>query len=304
MVYHKRTAKQRTGAISETRQHPRKHFISFSRFIGGVAIIASSHNFGVSAQSVGDESQQQQQAVVQKKTLTTMLKEGSSSTVDLAQRLFVDVFPEMLFFLAVFASACLLAYVIPDLLNEILNRFDVSESRQDFTKIISRVAIVTGGAFAAARAIGVDFLPIAVSFNVLSFLVSTALSDTVDNIFCGLILRWQGLVRPGVEITVTGTHGIVDSMTLFNVFIISMDQNNRLVMKPNVEVAKTSVEFHNYTVAVQPEPSVMQSQQLDTTQQPQQRSTHATSLTNEQRQRIQTELAARRVDGIENKKDT
>lgn len=100
--------------------------------------------------------------------------------------------------------------------------------------------LVGAGVFVALNSLGLDSTTVAAVTGGLSVGVGFALQDVLKNFLGGIILLFEGTIRPGDVVDIGGKMGVVDKLSIRATTILAVG-NNTMVTIPNQDLFSSSL---------------------------------------------------------------
>ena len=149
-------------------------------------------------------------------------------------------FTSILVFITVIAAFSILAKIITRvILKKILAQTTLEEGVQfTFTRITNYLMLVIG-AIVAFQFIGVDLSGIVVILGFLSVGIGFGLQNLTSNFISGIMLLFERHVQIGDRVTVAGTEGDVEEITIRSTTVRTL--NNVSIIVPNSEFISANV---------------------------------------------------------------
>lgn len=137
------------------------------------------------------------------------------------------------------------------IINNIISaRPDADPGAVEASLIIFRYILIVLAVILVFQLIGFDSTALAAVLGGLSVGIGFALQDVLKNFLGGIILLFEGSVRPGDWVEVDNKKGVVDKLSIRNTVVRSLDNVEYIV--PNQEYLSSTIVAYTYS-----EPSLM-----------------------------------------------
>lgn len=137
-------------------------------------------------------------------------------------------------------------YVLKDVLKRVFVSYGrIHEGTLDATLTIMRYVLIALGVYFAVNLLGFDATTVAAVTGGLSIGVGFALQDVIKNFFGGLVILFEGTVRPGDYVDVSGAPAVVQKLNIRSTIVRTAD--NVEIIVPNQNWLNSSVTTYTGT---------------------------------------------------------
>jgi small conductance mechanosensitive channel len=154
----------------------------------------------------------------------------------------VDWLPSLLAALLVLIAFFVLHRVVAGILRRLMARTRADPAVQDIAARLSKYAILGLGLVMAASQLGINVASLLAGVGILGLALGLAAQDSLSNLVAGLTILWDRPFRIGDHVTVSGTFGKVQEVTLRTTRIRTVDQLDAIL--PNKEIINQQIVNH------------------------------------------------------------
>lgn len=154
----------------------------------------------------------------------------------------VDWLPSLFAALFVLVVFFVLHRVVAGILRRLMARTRADPAAQDIAARLSKYVILGLGLVMAASQLGINVGSLLAGVGILGLAVGLAAQDSLSNLVAGLTILWDRPFRIGDHVTVSGTFGKVQEITLRTTRIRTVEQLDAIL--PNKEIINQEIINH------------------------------------------------------------